>query len=458
MTAAPPRPAGRASTAALPLSEGQEAMWFLHRLAPGSAAYNVVLGVRVHSPLDEENLRRSVAALAGRHELLSSVYEEEDGQPVRRPAPDLTVPFEVREAHGSTDEELTALAREAGARPFALTDAWPFRVVLLRRGPADAALVVAAHHIASDATSQWLMLRDLLDAYALGGVPLPAVGVPYSLHVEQERALAGSPARARAEQYWAGLGQGTTAATLPPDRPATGPAALRGATCVHPLAPALAARLPGAAAEAGVTPFALLLGAFQAAVHRSTGLDDFLIGCPASSRIGKGTADMVGYLVNSLALRARFAPGSTIGDTVSEAHLGLLAGLGRLRHPVPVPRFAMAVTLLAIDRLPVPGLVGAARPATYGGLRLSLLDLPHMEGQFDFNVELRSSADELTIVLRYADELFDRETVERFAAVCTRMIEAAVDQPSAVVSCLPLTTGDELAELLSLGDGQYDDW
>ncbi|MEW2050554.1 condensation domain-containing protein [Streptomyces sp. NPDC005476] len=458
MTAAPPRPSGRARTAALPLSEGQEAMWFLHRLAPGSAAYNVVLGVRVHSPLDEETLRRSVAALAGRHELLGSVYEEEDGQPVRRPAPDLTVPFEVREAHGSTDEELTALAREAGARPFALTDAWPFRVVLLRRGPADAALVVAAHHIASDATSQWLMLRDLLDAYALGGAPLPAVGVPYSRHVEQERALAGSPARARAERYWAGLGQGTTAATLPPDRPATGPAALRGATCVHPLAPALAARLPGAAAEAGVTPFALLLGAFQAAVHRSTGLDDFLIGCPASSRIAKGTADMVGYLVNSLALRARFAPDSTIGDTVSEAHLGLLAGLGRLRHPVAVPRFAMAVTLLATDRLPVPGLVGAAQPATYGGLRLSLLDLPHMEGQFDFNVELRSSADELTIVLRYADELFDRETVERFAAVCTRMIEAAVDQPSAVVSCLPLTAGDELAELLSLGDGQYDDW
>ena len=78
-------------TTALPLSEGQKAMWFLHRLAPGSAAYNVVLGVRVHSPLDPETLRRAVAALAGRHELLSSVYEEEDGQPVRRPAPGLPV-------------------------------------------------------------------------------------------------------------------------------------------------------------------------------------------------------------------------------------------------------------------------------------------------------------------------------------------------------------------------------
>lgn len=432
-------------------------MWFLHRLAPGSAAYNVVLGVRTHSPLDEKALGRAVAALARRHELLSSVYEEEDGQPVRRPAPGLAVPFEVREVPGRTDEELTLLAREAGARPFALSDAWPFRVVLLRRTPADAALVVAAHHIASDATSQWLMLRDLLDSYALGGAELPAVA-PYSGHVDQERALAESPAHARAEQYWAGLGTGTAAATLPHDRPATGQAALRGATYVHPLAPELAARLPDAAARAGVTPFALLLGAFQAAVHRSTGLDDFLIGCPASSRIAKGTADMVGYLVNSLALRARFAADTTIGETVDEAHLGLLAGLRRLRHPVPVPKFAMAVTLLATDRLPVPGLVGATGQTTYGGLRLTLLDLPHMEGQFDFNVELRSSADELTVVLRYADELFDRETVERFAEVYTRMIEAAVDEPTAAVARIAPTADDQLAELLALGDGQYDDW
>ncbi|MFC8361402.1 condensation domain-containing protein [Streptomyces griseorubiginosus] len=445
-------------TAALPLSAGQETMWFVHRLAPGSAAYNVVLGVRVHCPLDPRTLRRAVAALAGRHELLSSVYEEEDGQPVRRHAPGLPVPFEVREVPDSTDEELTALAREAGARPFPLSDAWPFRVVLLRRGPADAALVVAAHHIASDATSQWLMLRDLLDAYASGGAPLPAATVPYHRYVDQERALAGSPARARAERYWAGLGRGTTAATLTPDRPAGGPAALRGATFTHAVDPALAARLPDAAARAGVTPFALLLGAFQAAVHRSTGLDDFLIGCPASSRIGKGTADMVGYLVNSLALRARFAVDTTVGDTVSEAHRSLLAGLGHLRHPVPVPRFAMAVTLLATDRLPVPGLVGGTEPATYGGLRLTLLDLPHMEGQFDFNVELRSSAHGLTVVLRYADELFDRETVERFTSVYTRMIETALDEPTAVVSRIPLAAGDQLAELLSLGEGQYDEW
>lgn len=451
----------------LPLSAGQEAMWFLHRLAPESAAYTIVLGVRVHSPLDESALRRATAELARRHELLHSLYLEEDGRPLRRPAPGLETPFEVHEAPGADDAELTALARAAAARPFRLDEEWPFRVALVRRGPADAALVIAAHHIAGDATSQWLMLRDLLDSYAGhargGSGALPDAEVHYGAHVAEERRLAGTPGRQRAERYWAELGEGTTAATLPADRPRSAAAALRGATHVHRIDPALAARLAQAAVRERATPFGLLLGAFQAAVHRSTGLPDFLIGCPASVRIGKGSADMVGYLVNSLALRARFEPGTTVGGAVRAAHEGLLRGMGHLRHPVPVPPFAMAVTLLAVDRLPVPGLVGnedengAERGARYAGLRLSLLDLPHMEGQFDFNVELRSGRGGLTVVLRYADDLFAEPTVRRFAEVFERMVRAAVEEPDTAVALVPLVRADELADLLSLGAG-HSDW
>ncbi|MFE9564788.1 condensation domain-containing protein [Streptomyces sp. NPDC006487] len=450
----------------LPLSAGQEAMWFLHRLAPESAAYNIVLGVRVHSALDEGALRRATAELARRHELLRSLYQEEDGRPLRRPAPRPDTPFEVHEATGASDAELADLARAAGARPFRLSQGPPYRVVLLRRGPADAALVVAAHHIAGDATSQWLMLRDLLDAYAgfAAGGPggLPAAEVPYGAHVAEERRLAATPARQRAERYWAALGEGTVAATLPADRPRGAAAALRGATHAHRIDPELAQRLPKAAALARATPFGMLLGAFQAAVHRSTGLHDFVIGCPASVRMGKGASDMVGYLVNSLALRARFTPDTTVGEAVSAAHEGLLRGLSHLRHPVPVPQFAMAVTLLAMDRLPVPGLIGDGNGTDgngteYAGLRLSLLDLPHMEGQFDFNVELRFGRAGLTVVLRYADDLFTEQTVRRFAEVFERMVRAAVEEPDTAVSRVPLVSTEDLADLLSLGAAS-DDW
>ncbi|MEU1513053.1 condensation domain-containing protein [Streptomyces sp. NPDC005811] len=437
----------------LPLSAGQEAMWFLHRLAPDSAAYNVLAAVRVRTAVDRAALRRAVLALAGRHEPLRSVFVERGGTALRRHLPDGAVPFEVRELGDVPDERLFALARAAGAAPFDLSEAWPFRVTLLCRAPEDAVLVLAAHHIVTDATSQWLMLRDLLDAYA--GRDLAPLPGSYGEEVERERRSAGTPQRESAERYWAEVQDGAAPATLTPDRPRPTGLTLRGATLTRPLPADTARRLAEAAGAAGVTPFAVLLGAFQSAVRRATGLDDFVIGCPASTRVGGRAAELVGYLVNSLPLRAAFTPDTTLTGAVAAAHRGLMEGLRRLRHPVRTPLFRLAVTLVAVDRLPVPGLLEPGG-CGYARLRLELLDLPHMEGQFDLNVELRHGADALTLVLRYASDLYDLSTVERFADIYVRMIETAIEAPDTAVSDVPLVDRDQLSELLDLGAGG--DW
>ncbi|MGW6980814.1 condensation domain-containing protein [Streptomyces sp. NPDC054932] len=437
----------------LPLSAGQEAMWFLHRLAPDSDAYNVLVAVRVRTALDESALRRAVAALARRHEPLHCVFAERGGRAHGVPRPDGSVPLDVHDVGEVTDTRLEELARTAGAAPFRLAREWPFRVTLLRRTPDDAALVLSAHHIVTDATSQWLMLRDLLDAYA--GTPRAALRTTYADQVEAELELADSPSRERAEQHWHRTQSGAAAAALTPDHPRPDAPVLRGASYTRALSSERARRLNATAARTGVTPFGLLLGTFQAAVHRATALDDFVIGCPASTRVGGSTAELVGYLVNSIPLRARFTPRTTVGEAVRAAHEGLLGGLRHLRHPVRTPQFRLAATLVAVDRLPVPGLVSPAG-TEYAGLRLSLMDLPHMEGQFDLNLELRGGAEEITIVFRYASDLYDPATVERFADSYLRMIDTALDAPDTAVSDVAIVDGSQLSELLSLGAG--DDW
>jgi hypothetical protein len=80
-----------------------------------------------------------------------------------------------------------------------------------------------------------------------------------------------------------------------------------------------------------------------------------------------------------------------------------------------------------------------------------------MEGQFDLNVELRSSRDELTVVLRYAADLYEPTTVERFADTYVRCVEAAVTAPDSAVCDVPLVAADDLADLLRMGAGT-DDW
>ncbi|SLJ78486.1 non-ribosomal peptide synthetase [Mycobacteroides abscessus subsp. abscessus] len=72
-------------------------MWFLNRFDHQSTAYNIPLAVRLTGELDVAALGAAVADVVARHEVLRTVYPEQDGVPVqvvlpvrRADAPSLT--------------------------------------------------------------------------------------------------------------------------------------------------------------------------------------------------------------------------------------------------------------------------------------------------------------------------------------------------------------------------------
>lgn len=483
-----PARVGSAGDGGSPLSVGQEALWFLYQLAPESPAYNITLAVRVRTALDVGALGRAVTALVARHPVLGTMFVEVDGVPRQfvptdRPGSvagsgsvaDAARWLEVREVPGLTDEALLGVAAAAGAVPFRLGAGDVFRVVLLRRSAADAALVLATHHIVSDATSQWLLLRDLLAGYrgtAAGGAPGWApLASSYADHVEAERALLDSPKRDRLERYWRERCTGVPAAVLPTDRPRPERQTFDGATHHLRLADDLAAGIRTAATAAGVTPFAFLLGVFQALLFRYGGQDDFAIGCPVATRRGRGLRDVVGYLVNSLVLRSSFTPDATFADAVAGARGELLAGLAHVGYPFPLldrmigargssraPLFRIAFTMVAADRLDpslplVPEGAVVGPEIEYAGLRLAAFDVPQLEGQFDVSVELRQRNGSLTGAFRYNTDLFDEATIERFTGHYRRLLEAAVADRSRRIDRVSLVDSTQLEQLLALGTG-----
>ncbi|MDG4786439.1 condensation domain-containing protein [Micromonospora sp. WMMD1102] len=469
-----------------PLSVGQEALWFLYQLAPESPAYNITLAVRVRTALDDAALARAVDALVARHPVLGTAFAERDGAPRQYvpAAPPAASPagaaasrwLEIRDVPGRTDAALLGLARSVGEQPFRLGAGEVFRVVLLRRAAADAALVLVTHHIVSDATSQWLLLRDLLAGYrgiAAGGAPDWApLTAGYLDHVEAERKLLDSPRRARLERYWRERCTGVSAGVIPLDRPRPERQTFDGATHHLRLPDELAGRVRSAASAAGVTPFAFLLGVFQATLYRYGGQDDFTLGCPVATRYGAGLRDVVGYLVNTVVLRSSFAPGATFAAAVASAHRELLSGLAHVGYPFPLldrmlgaarggsraPLFRIAFTMVAADRLdpPLPlvpegAVVGPE--IEHSGLRLAAFDVPQLEGQFDLNVELRQSEDSLAGAFRYNTDLFDDATIERLTGHYRRLLEAATADPTHRIDRVSLVDSAQLELLLALGTG-----
>ncbi|MEV4015111.1 condensation domain-containing protein [Nonomuraea angiospora] len=439
------------------LSVGQEAMWFLQRLAPGGTAYTMIVAVRVRSPLDVARLREATTAVVARHDMLRSVFTEEGGVPVRKVV-GVPVPLTIIDVGPVDEPTLLAHVREAGRRPFDLLRSGAFRVTLVRRTPSDAVLMVVAHHIASDAMSQWLVLRDLLWAYEEGGSPgWPALTRTFDDYVRAERELLGSPKRERLERRWREVCDGAGAVRLPTDRPRPNRPSLRGVAVAVPFSERTGARLIDDARRAGVTPFAMVVGALQAVLHRYAGPGDFLIGCPASTRFTGGMRNVVGLFANTLPIRASLTPATTFGQAAVQAHRAMARAVATAALPSALVREVspnVAVNLLSMDAMDPPLPLAAdgsveGPQTTCRGLRLAAYDVAQMEGQFDLMVDVRKAGPIFTAVVKYDTDLFDSATVDRFVAHFRRAVEAGV--PDLAIGRLPLVDESEALRLLALG-------
>ncbi|MFI3120696.1 MAG: condensation domain-containing protein, partial [Methylococcaceae bacterium] len=75
-----------------PLSYSQQALWFIYRDAPQSAAYNMALPLRFSGDVDGQTLQQAVRQLMQRHSMLRSRFAELDGVPYQSVVADINVP------------------------------------------------------------------------------------------------------------------------------------------------------------------------------------------------------------------------------------------------------------------------------------------------------------------------------------------------------------------------------
>src|SRR6185436_2978742 len=173
-------------TGTMPLSFAQERLWFLDRLEPGSATYNIPVAWRLGGALDQAALERSLSEIVRRHEALRTTFAEVDGSPVQVVAPfgGFVLPVEDLSGLGEAD-------REAARRAFDLAAGPLFRAALLRLGDEDHVLLLSMHHIVSDGWSTGVFFRELSSLYAayLAGreSPLPELGVQYADYAVWQR-------------------------------------------------------------------------------------------------------------------------------------------------------------------------------------------------------------------------------------------------------------------------------
>jgi amino acid adenylation domain-containing protein len=431
------------------LSFGQERLWFLHRLDPDDASYNMFTVPRLRGRLDADGLCAAVAGVLARHESLRTSFPEVDGEPVTVVHP-AGPPVERIEA--ATEDEARRLVAERTNAPFDLAAGPPVRVALIRLAPDDHVLCVVLHHIAGDGASLNILFDDLAAHYE-GRAPDPLPVQFGDVAVWQRRR-----ATERIDEtleFWRRELADPPPLELPADRARVGPA--RGESYALRVPQRTTAALEHVAGERGATLFMALLAAYQVFLSRHSGQTDVLVGTPWAVRDRAELERMVGYLTDTLVFRADLAGDPTFRDLLELTRRKVLAAL---EHPdVPFERLVTDFGLPRdAERNPLlPTMLILHSQATDGVARDRMGDAavePFDGGfgqvKFDLAVEAWRERDGLSVLFSYDAALFDAGTVaelgDRFAVLLTG-VAAAPDTP---VSALPLLTRSDEATLAGL--------
>ncbi|HEY7213852.1 MAG TPA: amino acid adenylation domain-containing protein, partial [Thermoanaerobaculia bacterium] len=297
----------------LPLSFAQQRLWFVEQLEPGSPAYTLSGAVRMRGSLEVAALERSFAEIVRRHEALRARFAEVEGRPVQWISPELHPDLPVADLsalpQGERESAVRRLVAAEAVRSFDLRSGPLLRLRLLRLSEDEHVLVLAMHHIASDAWSLQVLLRELRDlypAFAAGRPsPLPELPVQYAdFAAWQRRWLSGEVLESHLA-YWRRKLSGVKP-LLPAHRSRTAASPQGDHRRLH-LPPELRESLKDLGRREGATLFMTLLAGFGVVLHELTGEEDVTVGADIASRTRGETEGLIGFFINMLVLRTDLA-------------------------------------------------------------------------------------------------------------------------------------------------------
>ncbi len=456
-----------------PLSYGQRALWFLQKLVPDYAAYNIARAARIRHPLDMRAFRNAFQRIVDRHEILRATFRNTPDGPIQEIHEHMRVGFQEEDASGWSEAQLYDRLGEEIYKPFDLEHGPLLRVNVFTRSAQEHVVLMSVHHIASDLWSVAIMLHELGAFYSaeLSGAE-PSLNPPRAQYPEFVRAQMDMLASPEGEQHWEYWKRRLTGElpelNLLTDRPRPATQTFRGTLQFRMLSAELTRKLREISSTQGVSLHAMLLAAFQVLLHRYTGQDDILVGYPKANRSPR-MATAVGYFVNPIIIRADLSNDPPFSHLLRDVHrleqeaaehdaypLALL--VERLQPTRDVSRpslfqamFAWQKTARLVNRAEMTAFALGAeggRLALGDDLQLESITMEQQVSPFDLTLLMAESGEQLAASLEYNSHLFFADTIRRMLGHFETLLESIAADPDQRLSKLALLTPAERRQIL----------
>ena len=229
---------------------------------------------------------------------------------------------------------------------------------------------------------------------------------------------------------------------LPGDRPLPAVQNYEAGSYAFDINPEAFARLKSFADAHEASLFSVMLAAFQVLLNKLSGQNDLCIGVPFANRGARGSSEIMGFLVNTLPLRQTLDPKSSFAQIVRQTRENLAYAL---RHQdLPFQRLVQALKLIPDQSgHPVFQCLFVFQgknpaPAELADMKIMPVDAPSASAKLDLAMSLEERGDSMHGLIEFRADLFDLESVRRWANHFIDLIATLPDLSQRPLSQVPL--------------------
>src|SRR5215204_1270583 len=449
----------------IPLSFGQERLWFIQQLEGGSQ-YNVPGVLRVRGALNIDALNRTLQTIVNRHESLRTVIIEQQGHPWQfiKEKDGLEVAI-VNGSSFQTEESLREQIDKLISVQFDLSKDHMIRVTLIKLSEREHIIVFVVNHIASDAWSLSILVNEVMELYAsyVEGreAGLQNLNVQYADYSIWQRNFLTAENLEKRLNYWKEKLQGVATLELPTDYNRPPVASTHGASITFTVDKDLSAAIRRLSEKTGTSLFMILLSAYKVLLHHYSGQSDISVGTSIATRPRQEFENLVGFFVNTLALRTEVHSDSSFIDLLEQVRITTVEAyehqdtpfekvvdvVMRERNPGRTPLFQVMMVLHNTPDIPK--------------LRLGEVELSHEPfdqkiSKFDITFFVTVTDEGLQCNVEYNTDLYKEETIVRMTDHFRQLLSSIVQSPESKVGSLSILTKKESADILSLTKSKID--
>jgi len=455
-------PIGRVSrTRNLPLSSGQQRLWYLDQLVPNSPVYNLPQAYRLMGKLVIGALEWALNEVIRRHEVLRTTYHMGDGGLVLIISPTLRLEVPIidlsNKPKNDREVSLAQYLESEAWRPFDLSAGPLLRASIVKLADEEHVLFFMPHHSVFDGWSWAIFQRELFGLYDafIAGKPSPFQNLPIQyadFACLQREWLKGEEVEVHLAYWRNKLSGKLPVLEIPADFPRPALQPIRGSRETLHIPKALIDSLTALGRSEGATFFMVMLAAFKTLLGRYSGQEDIIVGSPIAGRMRPETTDLIGFFVNTLAFRTNLAGNPSFRKLLRRVRKVCLDAYKHQELP-----FDRLVEEIQLER-------DLSRTPVYQAMLIFTIGMMERHGevgdilwhhdriaskvaQTDMILWVMEADDGLDLEMEYCTDLFKANTIKRMLKNFEVILEGILSDPDKGIEELPLLTKEELRQL-----------